>query len=72
MSNLKVNDIPELYKNKEDCCGCTACYAVCPTSSITMVEDEEGFLYPSINEKSCIRCQKCMTVCPIKEAYKCR
>ena len=22
--------LPELYNNRENCCGCTACYAVCP------------------------------------------
>ena len=40
--------IPVLYERKEDCCGCTACYAICPKSAIKMVEDEEGFEYPSI------------------------
>lgn len=33
--------IPVLYENKVDCCGCTACYAICPKSAINMVEDED-------------------------------
>ena len=60
--------IPVLYERKEDCCGCTACYAICPKSAIKMVEDEEGFEYPSIDEEKCVRCGMCLKVCPIKEA----
>lgn len=41
--------IPVLYKRKEECCGCTACYAICPKEAISMLEDEEGFEYPKIN-----------------------
>ena len=58
--------IPVLYERKEDCCGCTACYAICPKHAISMVEDEEGFLYPEINEENCIRCGSCLNVCPIR------
>lgn len=60
-------EIPILYKNKKDCCGCTACYAICPKSAIYMKEDEEGFEYPHINEKQCIGCHMCLKACPIKE-----
>ena len=31
-----------------------------------MTSDEEGFLYPKINEGQCIGCQKCEAVCPIQ------
>ena len=44
-------EIPILYKRKEECCGCTACYAICPKEAISMVEDEEGFEYPQIDER---------------------
>lgn len=67
MLNPNINKaISMLYERKEDCCGCTACYAICPTSSISMVEDEEGFLYPVMDEEKCIRCYKCLKVCPFK------
>lgn len=45
-------EIPVLYKRKEECCGCTACYAICPKEAISMIEDEEGFEYPQIDESA--------------------
>lgn len=49
MNNRSSNSdkpIPILYERKELCCGCTACYAICPKQAISMQPDEEGFLYP--------------------------
>lgn len=68
MNNNKP--IPVLYERKEDCCGCTACYAICPIQAISMQPDEEGFDYPAIDAEKCIRCYMCLKVCPIKEAKK--
>ncbi|SCP96218.1 NADH-quinone oxidoreductase subunit I [Anaerobium acetethylicum] len=65
-----TNPIPILYERKEDCCGCTACYAICPRQAISMEDDLEGFAYPHIDAEKCIRCQMCMKVCPIKEAKR--
>ncbi|RGG03365.1 4Fe-4S dicluster domain-containing protein [Ruminococcus sp. AF27-12AA] len=59
--------LPVLYNIKSECCGCTACYAICSRSAITMYSDEEGFAYPYINEEKCIRCYMCIKVCPIKK-----
>ena len=61
-----MQGMPILYERKEDCCGCTACYAVCPNSDIVMVKDEEGFEYPQVNKEKCVCCYRCMKVCPIK------
>lgn len=61
-------DLPVLYERKEECCGCTACYAICHNDAISMVEDEEGFEYPQIDESKCVRCCQCIKVCPIKAA----
>lgn len=58
-----------LNKTKNDCCGCGACYAACPVHAITMIPDEEGFLYPSINEKTCVDCGLCLSVCSFCDNY---
>ncbi len=57
---------PVIYLRKEECCGCTACYAICPGGAIYMKEDEEGFEYPHIREEKCIKCYMCLEVCPVK------
>ena len=62
--------IPILYDRKEDCCGCEACRNVCPQRAITMVEDEDGFFYPHIDESLCIMCQKCKKVCSFQNKEK--
>ena len=58
--------VQDLIKNKGNqvCCGCTACKTVCPKQCITMVEDNEGFLYPKVDTNLCIDCQACVKVCP--------
>ena len=61
-----MNNIPMLFKKREDFCGCTACYAICPKDAITMIEDEEGFEYPQIDENKCVHCYQCIKVCPFK------
>lgn len=30
-----------------------------------MQPDEEGFLYPQVDEKACVHCQRCVRVCPM-------
>ena len=50
---------------KQNCCGCSACVAVCPKNCIEMKEDMEGFLYPEVDQSSCIHCNACDRVCPI-------
>lgn len=52
-------------KEKADCCGCSACMNICPKKCITMEKDEEGFLYPVVDEKRCIHCGLCEKTCPI-------
>lgn len=52
-----------VYSKKSECCGCTACFSVCPKKAISMLQDERGFLYPVIDKDKCIDCGKCRKVC---------
>lgn len=52
-------------KEKEKCCGCSACASICPKECIDMITDEEGFLYPKVNNDICINCNLCEAICPI-------
>lgn len=51
--------------DKKKCCGCSACVQRCPKQCISLTEDEEGFLYPYVNEESCVECGLCEKICPI-------
>lgn len=51
--------------DKYNCCGCSACVQNCPRGCISMKEDREGFLYPSVDESECIDCGLCEKVCPL-------
>ena len=50
---------------KKDCCGCNACAQICPKQCIVMSADNEGFLYPQVNNTVCIDCGLCEKVCPV-------
>lgn len=52
-------------KDKKDCCGCSACVQKCPKQCISMKEDNEGFLYPTVYKENCIDCGLCEKVCPV-------
>ena len=54
---------------KKDCTGCSACAEICPKKCIDMKADEEGFLYPVVNEKNCINCSMCEKVCPVQNTH---
>ncbi len=54
----------------EDCTGCTACVSVCPLNCISMKANDEGFLYPYINNEICINCGLCKNKCPSNSSVK--
>ena len=49
----------------KNCCGCSACANICPKHCIRMTENNEGFLYPQIQEENCVNCGACEKVCPV-------
>ena len=56
-------------KNKKDCNGCSACVQACPKQCISLKNDKEGFLYPSVNLRQCIHCNICEKICPQKKTH---
>lgn len=55
-----------IITDKEKCSGCAACANICSKNCIQMKSDNEGFLYPNVDESMCIKCNVCDTVCPIQ------
>ena len=62
---LFVDSLTPNLPDGAKCCGCSACYAVCPVGAISMRPDEEGFLQPVVDGEKCVRCGKCGKVCPV-------
>ncbi len=52
-----------ISNSRDNCPGCMACYNICPKQAIEIVENDEGFLYPVINEEKCIKCNLCSNIC---------
>ena len=57
-----------LFKSKKDCCACGACVNICPKQAIQMQEDENGFLYPIIDNDKCIKCGLCIKTCALQNS----
>ncbi len=55
--------LDNILKNLDKCYGCAACTYICPTNAIEMQYNEEGFLYPIVDEEKCISCSKCIEKC---------
>ena len=53
----------QLYKDKSKCCGCSSCFNSCPKGAISMIRDEDGFLYPDIDNEKCVDCGICVKSC---------
>lgn len=60
---MEINTIQCLPREK--CTGCASCANRCPLNCISMQGDEEGFLFPVIDESRCSRCGVCKASCPV-------
>ncbi len=60
--------IAECMKRIEnnECVGCGECAFICPVNCISMHEDEEGFVYPAVDERLCNGCGECIRRCSSK------
>lgn len=57
------------HKNREECCGCTACVTVCNAQALTMQADGMGFKYPKFDVNKCTNCGQCEKVCAFQFGY---
>ena len=62
---LSQKDRIPLKLPENQCSGCGTCSLVCPSASIVMKKDWDGFMRPSVDLNSCINCRKCMSKCPV-------
>lgn len=69
--------------DKNTCTGCGGCVSICPKNAISLSQEDNGFLYPKINEEKCINCGMCEKFTTIlknkktnntneKKAYACK
>lgn len=65
-----MKGVPKLCEKKSECCGCAICSVLCPQGAIIMVADEEGYLYPQIDDMKCVKCGVCIKVCTFKQEQK--
>ena len=56
-------------KDKSECTGCGACENICLAGAIMVEYNDEGFLYPVIDQNKCNNCERCKTVCHKRESY---
>ena len=48
----------------ENCYGCGACAAACPTDAITLHIGKQGTYSPVVETEKCFGCENCTRVCP--------
>ncbi len=58
----------QIVQDSRSCTGCSACGQVCPSDAVAMKANDEGFLYPYIDEEKCSECGLCQRTCPVNRA----
>ncbi len=67
--NNSTKDGIILFEDKSQCCGCSSCANACPKNAITIVPDEYGFVYPSIDKTLCVNCDACKKACGYQNSF---
>lgn len=57
-----------MLKIKSDCSACGACEQICPQKCITLKNNNQGIVYPKIEESRCVNCNLCEKVCHLNVA----
>lgn len=57
-----------MKRQKNKCCGCGLCAAMCPHGAIQMRTDWEGYVYPHTDRKRCTDCGVCHNVCAVENS----
>lgn len=58
----------ELICDNNLCTGCMACVNICKHEAIQIIQDQEGFYIPNINQEKCVDCGICQKQCPVKSS----
>lgn len=51
----------------DSCYGCGVCAVACSTNAISMIQNQDGFVIPVVDDKKCTGCQKCLKVCAFND-----
>ncbi len=51
--------------DREKCTGCGGCIDLCPSISISMIQD-----VVTIDQDTCTECKICVKVCPMRAPYE--
>lgn len=46
-----------------NCTGCAVCQVVCKVGAIKMIEEQDGFSYPMVDNQRCVKCGICYEKC---------
>jgi ferredoxin len=59
VTNTRPEGLTPVMRITDDCVGCGACLAVCPTDAINEGE-------PYVIDERCVGCGRCAEVCPVE------